>query len=159
MGVKRTNTRHPWDAQPMESEKAYRWFCRYRDYGEHRSYATIVREFGGKPSYVRQLQRWASKYQWQDRVRAFDASIGERAAEVIADERIDMARRLARLEERYLLRLEEVVDALHPEDARWSEVTSALKAIGERVRATEDTTSSTGGKIVRVPNNGRGDNG
>ena len=45
----------------------------YRDLGGlGRSYAKTREKLGRKPGYDRQLEEWASKYDWRDRTFAFD---------------------------------------------------------------------------------------
>lgn len=58
--------------EPLETPKAAQAFQEYCLL-EDRSLAKLAQKYGRKPSYIRQLQRWSSDYQWQDRVKQYDA--------------------------------------------------------------------------------------
>lgn len=59
----------PWLQQPDESAKAYAAFCVYRDLGAERSFQAVGQELV-KSRQI--LSRWASRYDWTDRVRAYE---------------------------------------------------------------------------------------
>jgi len=65
--------RRPWDRRLNESGVAFRAFHTYRDMPvERRTHAEVVRLLERKPSYVRMVQKWASKHDWRDRVGDWD---------------------------------------------------------------------------------------
>lgn len=63
-----------WES-PIENEtdKAFEWFCRYRDYGADRSLDKVREKYGKKEAYVRQLEKWSKNFSWVSRALAFDA--------------------------------------------------------------------------------------
>lgn len=67
-----------YDRQEGESSKAYAAFCVYRDMGVKRSLdrasAEIYSPDGAqkKPRNMSQLDAWAKKWRWTDRIRDFD---------------------------------------------------------------------------------------
>lgn len=73
----------PWDRQPGESSPAYEAWIAYRDGGSSRSYRTIARALRKSPSLV---SGWASRWHWQDRIRAWESELSQRALAAEADE-------------------------------------------------------------------------
>ena len=75
----------PWEQQAGESAKAYAAFCLYRDLGSRRSLDEASRSYHqrsgrqAKPPPSRRtprasgtIRRWAQRYNWQARARAWD---------------------------------------------------------------------------------------
>lgn len=65
-----------WDRQPDESDTAWMWFKRYRDYGLGRSHAKVAQLHSNKPNR-HLLARWSKKHNWVERVRAWDTHIDQ----------------------------------------------------------------------------------
>ena len=61
--------RQPWECQPGETAKAYRAFACFRDLGEDRTIVAAVRAAGRSESLLR---RWAARWNWWPRARAWD---------------------------------------------------------------------------------------
>ena len=59
----------PWERQPGESEPAFAAFTVYRDMAEKRSLREVGRQLGKSRALI---ERWSSKWNWQERVRAYD---------------------------------------------------------------------------------------
>ena len=75
----------PWARLPGETVPAYAAFVQYLELGRSRSVAKALDAAGAKPTNRRHWQRWASKYTWVDRCRAYDSDelmsrVGERTA-------------------------------------------------------------------------------
>lgn len=64
----------PWDRQPGETATAYERFVVYLRLGENRSLRAVATKLGKGESYVRQLEKWSSKYEWVRRVEAHDVA-------------------------------------------------------------------------------------
>lgn len=64
-----TNSAAPWERQKGESEKAYEAFSLYRDKGTDRTITAVVKELSKSRSLI---DRWKSRWEWEDRVREYD---------------------------------------------------------------------------------------
>jgi hypothetical protein len=82
-----------WDRQPRETSKAYRAFCLYRDAHEVRTFEYVA---GMLQCSGANIRRWAKKWNWVDRARAFDIYIDRIEREALAHERLAMKKRMAR---------------------------------------------------------------
>lgn len=97
-----------------ESSKAFQAFAAYRDLGPCRSLPKVCEALGKKQGYVKQLERWSSKYDWVARAAEWDAEmdlrrterrlLGENVREPSAT--IDVEDFLARIQEADALREE-----------------------------------------------------
>ena len=58
-----------WDRQLGETPKAFKAFVLYRDAKDERTYEKVAEELQKSGTLIR---RWASKYNWIERGRAFD---------------------------------------------------------------------------------------
>lgn len=61
-----------WERLPTETEKAWEAFQIYRDLGSKRGIAAVQEVMRRTPGYRRQLQTWASQYNWEARGREYD---------------------------------------------------------------------------------------
>jgi hypothetical protein len=61
-----------WDQQPNESSKAFERFALYRDMGSGRSLRKLAKDLELNPSTLAEI---STKYNWQERIAAFDAYI------------------------------------------------------------------------------------
>lgn len=69
MSRRKTEIIEPWERQPGETEKAYEAFLVYKNMGAGRTIVAV----GRRLSKSRQLMtRWATRYNWKERVQAFD---------------------------------------------------------------------------------------
>jgi len=82
-----------WERQSKETSKAYEVFCIYRDLGLERSCLKVARESTKSESYIKRL---SSKYDWVNRVRAFDDYIEARVRDSNETEIIEMRSRHAK---------------------------------------------------------------
>jgi hypothetical protein len=64
-----------WERQPGESDKAWRGFQLYRDLGPERSLRAVAEAlYGERWKYgKRTVEKWSSRHDWVDRVRALEA--------------------------------------------------------------------------------------
>jgi hypothetical protein len=61
-----------WDRQRGETEKAFRAFAAYRDQHAARTFEAVAGMLQCSGANVR---RWAKKWNWVERVRAFDIHV------------------------------------------------------------------------------------
>jgi len=64
-----------WERQQKETSKAYKAFCEFRDAGTERSLSKLAQELNVSKTH---LGNWSSKYDWVNRVQAFDDYIEAR---------------------------------------------------------------------------------
>jgi len=68
------DTRPSWERQEEETRKAFACFEVYRNMLPiERSLAKVRQKLGRKTGYIRQLEKWSSKYGWVRRAVEFDA--------------------------------------------------------------------------------------
>lgn len=67
-----------WDRQrdpktgKLEPIQAYKYFDIYLRMGDKRSITKLCKKLGKNSGYVRYLEKYSSKYNWQDRVEAYE---------------------------------------------------------------------------------------
>ncbi len=83
----------PWDRQPGESAKAYRAFQIYRDKQADRTYEFVAGVLQCSGANVR---RWAKRWNWIDRARAYDTHLDRIERDALSRERLAMKKRMAR---------------------------------------------------------------
>ena len=66
----KVNAPEPWERQPEETTKAFEAFRVYRDLGAERSIAKAGKQLGKNRVT---LEGWSSKFNWVERVAAWDA--------------------------------------------------------------------------------------
>jgi len=108
----------PWEKLSNETTKAYAAFCIYRDLGSERSIDKVLAVTGKRNRSS--LIKWSSKYNWVERVQAYDQYLEELKRKEQEQAIIEMSRRHAelavRMQELIKVRLEEIdVNALSPE--------------------------------------------
>ena len=64
----------PFEQLPRESAKAFGGFRAYLDLGSERTIAAVGKKVGKRPRF---LQRWAKKFDWEGRARAFEQHFRE----------------------------------------------------------------------------------
>ena len=60
---------------PPESAKARAAYADYEAMGSDRSLAKLAAKYGKSPAYVRQLERWSQRYQWQARLKDYERGL------------------------------------------------------------------------------------
>lgn len=82
--------REPWKRQAKESTMAYEAFLRYVGMGPQRSIAKTAR---GLSKSKATLMEWSKRWHWQERVRAFDEMVEDKALETTIDKHRNMIER------------------------------------------------------------------
>jgi hypothetical protein len=75
---KRTDPEVLWEHQPGESAKAFEAFAAYRDMGAERSLRKLTQQLHKNLTTIRD---WSVKWNWQERVRAYDRELDRQARE------------------------------------------------------------------------------
>jgi hypothetical protein len=118
-------TSEPWKRLPGESQKAFAAFVVYRDLAaEQRSlrraaaehYGVDIRHVGESRGKVVQIERWSSRWEWVERVRAWEAHIDRSRTESFAEEAAAMAERHARGAALFVSRAMDRLTAIDPSD-------------------------------------------
>ncbi|MHB8603882.1 MAG: hypothetical protein ACYDCK_01400 [Thermoplasmatota archaeon] len=86
----------PWERQPLDTDRSYEMFAKYRDLGPQRSLDRVRQNSGKGSGYMRQLERWSSDAHWVERVRAWDEEQDRVAREASARQLLEMRERHAR---------------------------------------------------------------
>jgi len=90
-----------WEKLPRETARGYSAFCVFRDQepGERGLKKAADIFYGGRAnsSQRRQMQKWASRFKWNERVGARDREIDRRVLEISDEERIAARTRRLRL--------------------------------------------------------------
>lgn len=83
-------TDKPWERQKGETEKAFEAFAIYRDMGEKRTFTAVAEKLQKSGSLIR---RWKDRWEWQERVRAYDNELEKEARAKVVKDRKDMTER------------------------------------------------------------------
>lgn len=99
----------PWEQQPEESAKAFEAFAAYRDMGAERSLRKLTQRLHKNLTTIRD---WSVKWNWQERVRAYDRDLDKKAREQAVKDVRSMTNRHIRiamkLQERAVKALEDL---------------------------------------------------
>jgi hypothetical protein len=82
----------PWDRQPGESAKARRAFVVYRDQQANRTFESVA---GVLQCSGTNIRRWAKRWDWIGRVRAYDIHVDRIELDALSRERLAMKKRMA----------------------------------------------------------------
>ena len=83
-------TDKPWERQKGESEKAFEAFSIYRDMGEKRTLTAVAEQLRKSDSLI---WRWKDRWDWFERVRAYDNDLEKEARAKPIKDRKDMPSR------------------------------------------------------------------
>src|SRR3954468_12705098 len=82
-----------WERQPREGEEAYAAFLEYRDLGPGRAHEATRQRLGRHPGYLKPIDRWSVRRDWQGRSCAWDAHLQAERDRVAAEEAAKWERR------------------------------------------------------------------
>lgn len=71
-------TREPWERKHGETEKAFEAFLIYKNLGPGRTQIDVAQKLSKSVSLIR---RWASEWEWKNRVIAWDSDVEQKAKE------------------------------------------------------------------------------
>lgn len=132
-------TEQPWERQPGESEQAFEAFKIYRDLGVRRSNAEVCKQL----SKSRQLiSRWKSKYEWDDRVRAYDNDLEKQQHAEAVKNLKDMTGRHIKIAMSLQRKALEALDKLKVEDMTPKDIKEYIKMATELERLNRLTSAT-----------------
>ena len=113
-------TDKPWERQKGESEKAFEAFSIYRDMGEQRTITAVGKKLAKSRNLI---DRWKERWNWIERVRAYDNELEREArAKAIRDRKSMITRHIGfamQLQAKALEALRDLsVDKMTPKDIR-----------------------------------------
>lgn len=137
-------TDKPWERQKGESEKAYEAFAAYRDMGPERTISAVVKKLEKSRTLI---DRWKDRWDWQERVRAYDNELEKEARAKAIRGRKDMTERHIKIAMQVQKKALEALASLSVEDMSPKDVKEYIKMATdlERLNRTFEEESSKGG--------------
>lgn len=155
----------PWERQKGEGEKAFEAFVIYRDMGEDRTISAVVKRLGKSRSLI---DRWKDRWDWHERVRAYDNELEREARAKAVKERKAMTERhinIATLLQRKALEALKTLDAeaMSAKDIReYIKMATDLERLNRTIDKYETSGYAESGKtedaddvVIYLPKNGR----
>jgi hypothetical protein len=118
----------PWERQSGESGQAYEAFATYRDMGKSRTVSAVVKRLGKSRSL---LDRWKARWNWEERVAAYDNDLERKAKEEAVKDRKTMLNRHIKIAMQVQKKAIEALDKLNPDQM-------TAKDIKEYIRMATD---------------------
>lgn len=136
-------TDKPWERQKGESEKAYEAFAAYRDMGEKRTLTAVAEKLQKSGSLIR---RWKDRWDWAERVRAYDNGLEKEARAKVIKDRKDMTDRHIKIAMQLQKKALEALGNLSVEDMSPKDIKEYIKMATdlERLNRTLEEESSRG---------------
>lgn len=137
-------TDKPWERQKGESEKAFEAFTAYRDMGPERTISAVVKRLGKSRTLI---DRWKDRWDWQERVRAYDNELEKEARAKAIRGRKDMTERHIKIAMQVQKKALEALASLSVEDMSPKDVKEYIKMATdlERLNRMFEEESSKGG--------------
>lgn len=138
-------TDKPWERQKGESEKAYEAFVAYRDMGEKRTLIAVAEKLGKSDTLIR---RWKDRWEWKERVRAYDNDLEKEARAKAIKDRKDMTARHIGIAMQLQKKALEALQGLSVEDMTPKDIKEYIKIATdlERLNRTLEEDESKGGE-------------
>lgn len=139
----------PFERQEGETTKAFEAFAKYRDLGLERSIRKVARELSKSDTIIK---RWSSKWDWVERVKAYDMEMDRQALIQEEKKRKDMAKRHANLATVFQQKVLERLKAINPAElstsdlVRWFEISVKIERLS-RGESTDITSLEHGGEV------------
>lgn len=136
-------TDKPWERQKGESEKAFEAFAIYRDMGEKRTFTAVAEKLQKSSSLIR---RWKDRWEWVERVRAYDNELEKEARAKVVKDRKDMTDRHIGIAMQLQKKALEALKGLSVEDMSPKDIKEFIKMATdlERLNRTLEEESSKG---------------
>lgn len=138
-------TDKPWERQKGESEKAFEAFAIYRDMGEKRTLTAVAEKLQKSGSLIR---RWKDRWDWVERVRAYDNGLEKEARAKAIKDRKDMTDRHIKIAMQLQKKALEALTSLEVEAMSPKDIKEFIKMATdlERLNRTLEEESSRGGE-------------
>ncbi|HJB36535.1 MAG TPA: hypothetical protein H9942_00520 [Candidatus Acutalibacter ornithocaccae] len=136
-------TDKPWERQKGESEKAFGAFAAYRDMGPERTISAVVKKLGKSRTLI---DRWKERWDWQERVRAYDNELEKEARAKAVQGRKDMTERHIKIAMQVQKKALEALASLSVEDMSPKDIKEYIKMATdlERLNRMFEEQSSNG---------------
>lgn len=136
-------TDKPWERQKGESEKAFEAFAAYRDMGSERTISAVVKKLEKSRTLI---DRWKERWDWQERVRAYDNELEKEARAKAVKGRKDMTERHIKIAMQVQKKALEALASLSVEDMSPKDVKEYIKMATdlERINRMFEEQSSKG---------------
>lgn len=136
-------TDKPWERQKGESEKAFEAFAAYRDMGSERSITKVVQSLNKSRALI---GRWSSRWEWTERVRAYDNELEKAARAKAIKDRKDMTDRHIKIAMQLQKKALEALTSLEVEAMSPKDIKEYIKMATdlERLNRTLEEESSKG---------------
>ena len=138
-------TDKPWERQKGESEKAFEAFAVYRDMGKKRTLTAVAEKLQKSGSLIR---RWKDRWDWVERVRAYDNDLEKEARAKAIKDRKDMSDRHIKIALQLQKKALEALNGLEVEAMSPKDIKEFIKMATdlERLNRTLEEESSKGGE-------------
>lgn len=117
-------TDKPWERQKGESEKAFEAFAAYQDMGPERTISAVVKKLEKSRTLI---DRWKERWDWQERVRAYDNELEKEARAKAVKGRKDMTERHIKIAMQVQKKALEALASLSVEDMSPKDVKEYIK--------------------------------
>lgn len=138
-------TDKPWERQKGESEKAFEAFAIYRDMGEKRTLTAVAEKLQKSGSLIR---RWKDRWEWVERVRAYDNGLEKEARAKAVKDRKDMTDRHIKIAMQLQKKALEALNSLEVEAMSPKDIKEFIKMATdlERLNRTLEEENGKGGE-------------
>lgn len=138
-------TDKPWERQKGESEKAFEAFAVYRDMGEKRTLTAVAEKLQKSGTLIR---RWKDRWDWVERVRAYDNGLEKEARAKVIKDRKDMTERHIKIAMQLQKKALEALNSLEVEAMSPKDIKEYIKMATdlERLNRTLEEEDSKGGE-------------
>lgn len=117
-------TDKPWERQKGESEKAYEAFAAYRDLGAKRTTVAVAEKLQKSDTLIR---RWKDRWDWKERVRAYDNDLEKEARAKAIKDRKGMTERHIGIAMQLQKKALEALSSLEVEDMTPKDIKEFIK--------------------------------
>lgn len=159
----KVNAPEPWERQPEETTKAFEAFRVYRDLGAERSIAKAGKQLGKNRVT---LEGWSSKFNWVERVAAWDAEQDRIARQQQLKEIKAMRNRHAGMAKAMIVKAGRALQRIPEEELKAADISRMIEVASKLERISRGDVGDVieernGGDAVSpvqiyVPDNGRG---
>lgn len=130
-------TDKPWERQKGESEKAFEAFSVYRDMGEKRTIVAVCKRLEKSRTLI---DRWKDRWEWQERVRAYDNDLEREARAKAIKDRKDMTARHIGIAMQLQKKALEALQGLSVEDMSPKDIREYIKMATDLERLNRELT-------------------
>lgn len=138
-------TDKPWERQKGESEKAFEAFSIYRDLGEKRTIVAVCKRLEKSRTLI---DRWKDRWEWQERVRAYDNDLEREARAKAIKDRKDMTARHIGIAMQLQKKALEALQGLSVEDMSPKDIKEYIKMATDLERLNRELTDDEKDGVV-----------